>query len=97
MTGQQCHHYRLTQPLSLHHHSQHFLVGNENKPNIALVSEEARPGLVECLMLWLAGWQDDRRVVSDERWQVVMPPVLAATAGVYNKGTLGVLAGGSEL
>ena len=49
------------------------------------------------MFVGVAGWQDDRRVVSDERWQVVMPPVLAATAGVYNKGTLGVLAGGSEL
>ena len=48
------------------------------------------------MLVWLAG-KTTGEFVSDERWQVVMPPVLAATAGVYNKGTLGVLAGGSEL
>ena len=71
------------------------MVENENKPNLCLVRDDPRPGEVDCLMLGLPRRQES--VVSDERWQVVMPPVLAATAGVYNKGTLGVLAGGSEL
>ena len=69
-----------TNIITAHHHTGQFLVENENKPNLCLVSDDPRPGEVDCLMLGLARRQES--VVSDERWQVVMPPVLAATAGV---------------